>query len=396
MKKLKKKNLFVEINDDNFFVAVGEYDDELNFKIVEKEIFSPSGFKNGKLDNVGLSGDNLKKVINKIEKNSNFLFKDVNIVINQKDFDCVNVSGFKKLNGNQILAEDISYILNDVKSKLIDTEKYKTIIHLFNTKYLLDKKPIKNLPIGLHGDFYSHQLTFFMVNDNDLKNIKTLFNRCNLNINRIIFKSFTEGIKVIQRDKKDTFIKININKNDSQLIFFYESAFCFFQNFNFGSDIILKDISKVCSLTMSNVRDIILGSNFNKLDENLYVDQKYFTENNFRKISLKHIIEISSARINEIVNIIFNHNKSLNNFINKEINLYVNFEDKNIQNKFKDIFEKSFKKTNLKFDNQIDEDFFESIKISGELLSKGWTKEAIPIVNKKRSWISRIFSGLFE
>ena len=74
----------------------------------------------------------------------------------------------------------------------------------------------------------------------------------------------------------------------------------------------------------------------------------------------------------------------------------MNFEDKNIQNKFKDIFEKNFKKTNLKFDNQIDEDFFESIKISGELLSKGWAKEAIPIVNKKKSWISRIFSGLFE
>ena len=34
MRKLKKKNLFIEINDDNFFVAVGEYDDELNFKIV--------------------------------------------------------------------------------------------------------------------------------------------------------------------------------------------------------------------------------------------------------------------------------------------------------------------------------------------------------------------------
>ena len=86
----------------------------------------------------------------------------------------------------------------------------------------------------------------------------------------------------------------------------------------------------------------------------------------------------------------------MNNFINKETNLYLNFEDKNIQNKFKDIFENSFKTKNLKFDNQINEDFFESIKISAELLSKGWTKEAIPIVNKKRSWISRIFSGLFE
>ena len=122
-----------------------------------------------------------------------------------------------------------------------------------------------------------------MVNDNDLKNIKILFNKCNLSINRIIFKSFTEGIKVIKRNKKDTFIKININKNDSQIIFFYESAFCFFQNFSFGTDIILKDISKVCSINISNVRNIIFGSNFNKLNENLYVDQKYFTENNFRK-----------------------------------------------------------------------------------------------------------------
>ena len=77
------------------------------------------------------------------------------------------------------------------ETALLEAEKDKTIIHLFNTKYLLDKKPIKNLPIGLHGDFYSHQLTFFMVKDNDLKNIKTLFNKCNLSINRIIFKSFT-------------------------------------------------------------------------------------------------------------------------------------------------------------------------------------------------------------
>ena len=43
-----------------------------------------------------------------------------------------------------------------------------------------------------------------------------------------------------------------------------------------------------------------------------------------------------------------------------------------------------------------DEDPFESIKIFGQLLSKGWIKEAIPVVNKKRSLISRIFSGLFE
>ena len=101
MIKLKKNNLFLELNDENLFVVVGEYDDELNFKIIEKEIFSQSGFKNGKIVNLDSSVENLKKIISKIEDRSKLFFSDINVIINQTDFDCLNVSGFKKLNGNQ-------------------------------------------------------------------------------------------------------------------------------------------------------------------------------------------------------------------------------------------------------------------------------------------------------
>ena len=397
MNKLKKKNLYLEINDERFLVAIGEYDDELNFKIIEHELFSPSGFKKGKIINLATTVENLKKAVKKIENKSKLLFSDINVIINQTDFDCINISGFKKLNGNQILSDDISYILNDVKSKLLESEIDKTIIHLFNTKYLLDNKQIKNLPIGLYGDFYSHQLTFFLIKNNELKNLKTLFNKCNLSINKIILKSFSDGIKIIENHKNDTFIKVKISKDELNLSFFFESAFCFFQKFNFGSDIILKDISKVCSLEISTVRKIISDSSFEISDKNLYVDKKYFEKNNFRKISIKHIIEISSARIEEIINIILNKNKNLNNFNDKEVPLYLDFEDKNISYKFHNIFENNLKKYKFNFlKASEEEEALESIKIFGQLLSKGWSKEAIPVVNKKKSLISRIFSGLFE
>ena len=121
MNKLKKKNLYIEINDKSFLVAIGEYDDELNFKIIEHELYSPSGFKNGKVRNLETTIENLKKVVKKIENKSNLLFSEINIIINQTDFDCINISGFKKLNGNQILSDDISYILNDVKSRLLES-----------------------------------------------------------------------------------------------------------------------------------------------------------------------------------------------------------------------------------------------------------------------------------
>ena len=47
------------------------------------------------------------------------------------------------MNGNQILEDDISFILNDLRSKISKTEKVKTIIHLFNTKFILDNNSIK-------------------------------------------------------------------------------------------------------------------------------------------------------------------------------------------------------------------------------------------------------------
>ena len=396
MNKLKKKNLYIEINDKSFLIAIGEYDDELNFKIIEHESYSPSGFNNGKVRNLETTVENLKKVVKKIENKSNLLFSEINIIINQTDFDCINISGFKKLNGNQILSDDISYILNDVKSKLLESEKDKTIIHLFNTKYLLDNKQIKNLPIGLYGDFYSQQLTFFLIKNNELKNLKTLFNKCNLGINKIILKNFSDGIKIINNFKNDTFIKIKIGKSESTLSFFFESAFCFFQKFNFGSDIILKDISKVCSLEISTIQKIISETSFEISDKNLYVDKKYLAENSYRKISLNHIMEISSARIEEIINIIFNKNKNLYDLKDKEVDLYFEFEDKNVFNKFHFIFKNNFKKYKFNILKPKEEDPLESIKIFGQLLSKGWAKEAIPFVNKKKSLISRIFSGLFE
>ena len=81
------------------------------------------------------------------------------------------------MNGSQILKENITYILNSLKSNLYETEEKKTIVHIFNSKYFLDKKEIENLPIGLFGDFYSQELSFSLLNSNDYKNLNNIFDK---------------------------------------------------------------------------------------------------------------------------------------------------------------------------------------------------------------------------
>ena len=130
MSELKKKNLFIEINESQIIIAAGIYDEELNFSIIDKKIiFLTKKDDQEILDN---NVNELKKGINEVEKNINYQFENANVIIDQSH-ECINLTGFKKLNGNQILSEDISYILNDLSSKVVETEKQKRIIHLFNT-----------------------------------------------------------------------------------------------------------------------------------------------------------------------------------------------------------------------------------------------------------------------
>ena len=65
---------------------------------------------------------------------------------------------------------------------------HKTAIHIFNSKFCLDNKKVENLPIGLFGDFYSHELSLSLINTNDLKNLKNIFENCNLKIKKLFLK----------------------------------------------------------------------------------------------------------------------------------------------------------------------------------------------------------------
>ena len=101
----------------------------------------------------------------------------------------------------------------------------KKILHIFNSKYSLDKKEIDNLPIGLFGDFYSHELSFNLINKNDYKNLKNIFDRCNLKISKILLESFVKGSLISEKNPQlDTFLYIRIDEDISKT-FYVENDF---------------------------------------------------------------------------------------------------------------------------------------------------------------------------
>ena len=72
-------------------------------------------------------------------KKFNYTFKSLFLIIDNFNPQFINISGYKKLNGSQVLKENITYILNTLKSCVEEIEE-KKILHIFNSKFYLDKK----------------------------------------------------------------------------------------------------------------------------------------------------------------------------------------------------------------------------------------------------------------
>jgi len=231
-------SLFIEINNLNYIFLVGTNDENNNFKINYKLVVPLQGIEKNIIFDLEKACNCLKDNIYNIEQNLNLTFKEVILILENFNPLFVNLSGFKNLNGSQILRENITYILNILKSSLIEEEKNKTVLHMFNSKFTLDKKKIDNLPIGLFGDFYSHELSFTLINSNDLKNLNNIFDKCNLKIKKILLKSFVKGAYLSNNNlDTETFFQVEINPNTSKIFYFENNSLKFEQNFNFGFDI---------------------------------------------------------------------------------------------------------------------------------------------------------------
>jgi hypothetical protein len=83
----------------------------------------------------------------------------------------------------------------------------------------------------------------------------------------------------------ETFFQISINDNSSKIFYFENNALKFEQDFNFGSEIIFKDISKITSLEIKTIQTILDKIDLNdKLNENELLEEEFFKDIVHRKI----------------------------------------------------------------------------------------------------------------
>ena len=395
-----QEKLIVEIDDKQIKYAVFRLNNKLDCEILSKKISKNIEIQAGKILDIKNAGKLISEDLEEIEKEVNKIFRKISVVINQKEILCTNITGFKQLNGSKVEKSDLDYILNEAKSSVMKNQEKNSILHILNSNFILDKTKQEKIPLNIFGDHLSLHMTFLSLPKNNLKNINALFDNSDLKIDRIISKPLVSGLDLLNKNKDlKNFAIIHFDSELSSVSLYEDSSLTFLKTFPFGTNSIYRDITQLCLLKKDEIRLIFNELNFNNLQKERvkYLDKKFFIKSDFTKLSVNHLKSIIDARIEEMINYIFNKNKNLNYLDNKVPFIYVFFEDKCVFNNLGDLFKNSLNniEQNKILSKWFPLDDFSALSGAAELILKGWHKEAIPFTNKRKSVISGFFSRFF-
>ncbi len=396
---MEKEKLFAEINNEGIRYAVFQFDSGLNYKLIVKKNSKNSGIKNGTVEDLNIAAKIVAKDIKEIEKKLDKIFDSINLIINQKEMSSTNVTSFKNLNGAKVEKRDLDYMLNEGKISISRNEEKNSILHILNSNFYLDKKRREKIPLNVFGDHLGLQMTFVSLPKNNIKNIKNLFESNDLKVERLLCRPLLTGINLVSKNNSlKNFFLLNLDEELSTISVYENSSLVFFKTFSFGTNLIYRDLSQLCSIKYPEVISILNEINFSKNYENKkkYIDEKFFQESQFTKISISHFKDIIESRVQEMMNYLFNKNSNLNYFKNKLSHIYIVFENKifneNLGEMFKENLDFNSEKISLKLIPLDDL----SLLGAAELTFRGWHAEAVPYVHEKKSLFAGVFSRLFK
>ena len=397
----------IELGNVNLKCLIFQINKNNSPEILSTAITPSEGIHNDVVVNLTKASNAIRLSIGTAEKKAKISLKKINVVFEQPDFLCTKFSKHKKIDGSKIHRHDIEFLLKEAKKQLILNDKNQSIIHIFNHNYIVDGKIFMEEPIDVFADSLSHEMTFITMPKNNLKNINQVFIDCDIEIERLISHTFTLGVKLLNvRELQLGSVLINLGYKKISLGLFKNLALVHSVTLPIGTDHITNDISKVCSLNLDETKiirnniDFSFKNNQNLFDQDDFLKNTYFIDSNFRKISKNLILNVTKARLDEILEILkkqlivpgFNLNSGINFLLTGEGSNLLNLE-KYCENFFR-LSTKKISQNNIENDNDFEKNFASSLGAL-KIIKDGWETEAIPEIREKNIEKIGFFAKIF-
>ena len=136
----------------------------------------------------------LKRTILEIEKKFHIVVNRVNLMIEDKKINTIDVTLKKNFENKNINKTTIEYLLQDIKQQITENHPEKKITHIIVKNCFMDGEEYNNIPFGDRCKSFVMEISFIYLKKSILSELKILMKNHQIEINKIICTNYAKSL----------------------------------------------------------------------------------------------------------------------------------------------------------------------------------------------------------
>ena len=262
------------------------------------------GLRRGAVADVALVSQAIAKAVDAAELMSGIQIKSAIVSIGGSGISAKEAKGVVAVGraNNEVTEDDIDRVLKAAKSVAIPTNK--EIIHVIPRTYRLDDQKNISEPIGLKGVRLEVNALIVEAPVTHTKNIRAAMERANVVIERFVVEPLAAAEAVLTKKQKEIGVALVVlGASTTSVAIFEDGELCHASIIPIGSDYITQDLAIGLRTTMEVAENIKISygsASYNNVKPNGEIDLSSFDSNEDGVVLHEHVIEIITARLEEI------------------------------------------------------------------------------------------------
>ncbi len=305
----------LDIGSGNIRVAVAQFDDSDNLKVVGTSVVPSAGIRKGAVIDIEEATQTINFVLEKLEKKIDTVIEDIIISVGGMEINIKESKGviaIGKANG-EVEPNDIQRVLE--ASQMVSLPPNTEVVQVVPKNYKLDDQgDIKN-PLGMQGIRLEANILIIEDSAAHFKNLIKSVEQTDVNVVSTISNSLACAEVVLNKKQKELGVAmINIGQDTTSLAIFEENELVYLSTLPIGGGHITNDIAIGLRVPIDVAEKIKIeyGSastvNINKRENIELADVNSEEDGN---VSRYHTAEIIEARLEEIFEMVNKELKSI-------------------------------------------------------------------------------------
>ncbi len=304
MAKKSERNIItgLDIGTSKIVALVGEVTPDGEIELIGIGRHPSKGLKKGVIVDIEATVNSIQRAVQEAELMAGCEVVSVYAGIAGSHIRSINSHGIVAIKDNEVTLADVERVLDAAKAVAIPADQ--KILHVLPQEFIIDSQGSIREPVGMAGVRLEARVHLVIGSVSAAQNIAKCIRQCGLEVNDIILEQLASSHAVLSEDEKELGVcLIDIGGGTTDIAIFHEGAIQYTAVIPIAGDQVTNDLAMAIRTPTKSAENLKLnyGSAIADLANAMQMIEVMSTNERLsKKISTKSLVEVISARYEEL------------------------------------------------------------------------------------------------